>query len=50
MNKNIFFALIIFITALCMSNAEAAKITAVKIGSRIDVTIDGKFFHQLHFC
>lgn len=49
MNKNIFFALIIFIAALCISNAEAAKITAVKIGSRIDVTIDGKFFTSYIF-
>lgn len=36
------FVLVLLIT--CFSKLQAAKLTAVKVGSKINVTIDGKYF------
>lgn len=49
MNKLIFSFLFAFASFILNKPADAAKITAVKIGSRIDVTIDGKFFTSYIF-
>jgi hypothetical protein len=44
MRKNILFSLLISALILISFPASAAKITAVKVGSKINVTIDGKYF------
>jgi hypothetical protein len=44
MRKNILFSLLIPALILISFPASAAKITAVKVGSKINVTIDGKYF------
>lgn len=49
MRKNIKELLLIFSAILLVLPVSAAKITAVKVGSKISVTIDGKFFTSYIF-
>jgi hypothetical protein len=48
MNK-IIFATILFVVSFCTLTLQAAKITAVKVGNKINVSIDGKFFTSYIF-
>jgi len=43
------FSIILLILTVCFSQIQAAKITAVKVGSKINVTIDGKYFTSYIF-
>tara|TARA_R110002050_G_scaffold3702_2_gene19220 strand:+ start:1185 stop:2081 length:897 start_codon:yes stop_codon:yes gene_type:complete len=43
------FPFILLIVLFCQSTVMAQKISAQKIGDRIDVIIDGKFFTSYHF-
>lgn len=43
------FSIILLILTICFSQIQAAKITAVKVGSKINVTIDGKYFTSYIF-
>lgn len=48
--RKLLFSTLVFITAAMISlPASGSKITAVKVGSRINVTIDGKFFTSYIF-
>src|SRR5665647_2422402 len=47
--KFIPFSVIVFVLSVVFSPARAAKITAVKVGSKINVTIDGKYFTSYIF-
>lgn len=49
MKKFVLPFMLIFLTFILNKSADAAKITAVKSGSRIDITIDGKFFTSYIF-
>ena len=49
MRKLLFNALVIFSGAMVSLPLSAAKITAEKVGSKINVTIDGKFFTSYIF-
>jgi len=43
------FTIILLVLVLGFSQIQAAKITAVKVGSKINVTIDGKYFTSYIF-
>ena len=43
------FSIILLVLVLGFSHIQAAKITAVKVGSKINVTIDGKYFTSYIF-
>ena len=47
--KFIPFSVIVFVLSVVFSPARAAKIAAVKVGSKINVTIDGKYFTSYIF-
>ncbi|MDO9340193.1 MAG: hypothetical protein Q7T72_06650 [Bacteroidales bacterium] len=49
MNKMTTATLLIIGCALIVQPLSAVKITAVKVGSKINVTIDGKFFTSYIF-
>jgi hypothetical protein len=49
MKKKLFYAIIIGLMVLQPLNLSAAKITAVKVGSKINVTINGKYFTSYIF-
>src|SRR5665647_2049812 len=42
--KKISLLFVLVILLSCLSHLQAAKLTAVKVGSKINVTIDGKYF------
>lgn len=48
MIKSILFTVLCYVT-LTFSSVQAARINAVKVGSKINVTIDGKFFTSYIF-
>jgi hypothetical protein len=49
MKKLLFVALITIVGGIIAFPLYGAKITAVKVGSKINVTIDGKFFTSYIF-
>jgi len=49
MRKLIWNALLVMAGAMIVLSASAAKITAVKVGSKINVSIDGKYFTSYIF-
>jgi hypothetical protein len=49
MRKFLFYTLMVLVGAMISLSATGAKITADKVGSKINVTIDGKFFTSYIF-